>query len=169
MDAPSYVRKQIQTMRRFYQGALTGLTDEQFNWIPPGTANSIKASLIHLLAGEDMNIQRVLQGKPLLWDDEGWNRKIGVETRPGRDQGWDAIRETTIPLAPVLEYAQVVHAATDAYLADLTPEELERNVEFFVADARVADVLSILAVHVAGHSGEIAALRGIQGVKGLPF
>ncbi|HEX6817264.1 MAG TPA: DinB family protein [Ktedonobacterales bacterium] len=169
MDAPTYVRKQIATMRRFYQGTLKEMTDEQFNWIPPGTANSIKASLIHLLAGEDMNVQRVLQGKPLLWDAEGWNQKIGVEVRPGRDQGWDAIRETTIALAPVLEYAQAVHAATDEYLAELTPEELERKVDFFVPDARVADVLSILAVHVAAHSGEIAALRGIQGVKGLPM
>jgi hypothetical protein len=169
MDAIEYIRAQVGAMRRLCAGALEGLTDEQFNWIPPGSANSIKASLIHLLGGEDMYVQRVLRGKPLLWDSEGWNEKIGVATRPGRDQGWEEIRAKTLALAPVLEYAQAVHAATDEYLGRLTPEELERKVEFFIPDARVASVLTILVAHAAGHSGEIAALRGVQGVKGLPF
>ena len=169
MDVVEYIRAQVGALRRLSNGALEGLTDEQFNWIPPGSANSIKASLIHLVSGEDMHVQRVLQGKPLLWDSEGWNERIGVMTRPGRDQGWDDIKERTLAFGPVLEYAQAVHAATDEYLGRLTPDELERTVEFFIPGARVATVLSMLVVHVAGHSGEIAALRGMQGVNGLPF
>lgn len=169
MEAPEYVRKQIAASRRLSEGALQDMSEEQFNWIPPGMANSIKASLIHLLSSEDASVQRVLQGKPPLWEAEGWNERIGLSVRPGRDKGWDEIKEKTLPLAPVLEYAEAVRAATDAYLERLTPEELERKVEFFFGDSRVADVLAILAAHATGHSGEIAALRGIQGVKGLPF
>lgn len=169
MDAPEYVRMQMSTMRRLCDGALQGLTDEQFNWIPPGSANSIKASLIHLIAGEDMHVQQVLQGKPPLWESEGWGERIGLTTRPGRDQGWAEIKEKTLALAPVLEYVQAVRTATDEYLERLTPQELERPVEFFIPNARVATVLSMLVAHEAAHSGEIAALRGVQGVKGLPF
>jgi uncharacterized damage-inducible protein DinB len=169
MDAAEYVRRQIAAVRRLSDGALEGLTDEQLNWIPPGTANSIKASLVHLLGSEDSFIQRVLRGKPLLWDAEGWGEKIGVSVRPGRDQGWDEIKQTQIAVAPVLGYARAVRAATDEYLEGLTPEELDRTVEFFFGDSRVADVLTILVAHATGHAGEIAALRGMQGVKGLPF
>jgi hypothetical protein len=31
------------------------------------------------------------------------------------------------------------------------------------------DVLAQLVVHGTGHMGEIAALKGVQGVKGLPM
>jgi hypothetical protein len=30
-------------------------------------------------------------------------------------------------------------------------------------------VLAMMVVHASAHAGEIAALKGIQGVKGLPF
>jgi len=30
-------------------------------------------------------------------------------------------------------------------------------------------VISILGTHLTGHAGEIAALKGVQGMKGLPF
>ena len=33
----------------------------------------------------------------------------------------------------------------------------------------VADVLCTLVVHSAAHAGDIATLKGMQGVKGLPF
>jgi uncharacterized damage-inducible protein DinB len=68
----------------------------------------------------------------------------------------------------LLEYQSAVRAATDAYLSTLTPEELERNVEFAGGERTVADMLLLACSHSLGHNGEIAALKGIQGAKGLP-
>jgi len=42
------------------------LTEEQLNWSPPGTANSIKVTLLHAVSGEDFFIHSLIQRKPLL-------------------------------------------------------------------------------------------------------
>jgi hypothetical protein len=69
------------------------------------------------------------------------------------------------------EYAKAVYAATDAYVAGLGPADLERKVDTgFVGEQTVGFVVgNILVWHVAEHNGEIAALKGAQGLKGLPF
>ena len=69
----------------------------------------------------------------------------------------------------LLDYAAAVGAATDNYIATLTTKELDRLVPIMGQEWPVADVLALLVVHASGHLGEIAALKGIQGVKGLPF
>ncbi len=69
------------------------------------------------------------------------------------------------------EYARAVYAATDAYVGGLSEAALERKVDTgFIGEQTVAFVLTnIAAWHVAEHGGEIAALKGVQGLKGLPF
>jgi hypothetical protein len=74
-----------------------------------------------------------------------------------------------LALAPVLAYAEAVRLATDAYLASLTDDELDRRVSFFGSESSVAGVLVRFVAHTAGHAGEIAAVKGMQGLQGLPF
>ena len=56
-------------------------------------------------------------------------------------------------------------------MAGLTPADLERKVDTgFIGEQTIAFVLGNIGVwHVAEHNGEIAALKGAQGLKGLPF
>lgn len=169
MDAREFIQIQIAAARRYNDSVMQDLTDEPFNWSPPGTANPIRASFMHIVAGEDLFVQTLLQGKPRLWETQGWATRIGVQATPGPGGGWDEVRNTPIPLASVLEYQTAVRAATDAYLAKLTAPEMERQVDFPGGKRRVAEVLAILAVHILGHSGEIAAVKGVQGLKDLPF
>ncbi len=169
MDAKEYIQRQLATVRRVCDAALTDLTDEQLNWTPPGTPNPIGAVLIHILAAEDRFIQAVLQGKPLVWQTEAWAERVGLKSLPGYGQGWEESKQTPLQLAPLLDYRASVRAATDAYIAGLTPAELEREVELIGSARPVADALAIMVVHIASHSGEIAALKGVQGLKGLPF
>ena len=74
-------------------------------------------------------------------------------------------------LAAFREYAKAVYAATDAYVASLAEAELDRKLDTgFIGEQTVAFVLSnVLAWHAAEHNGEIAALKGAFGLKGLPF
>ena len=72
-------------------------------------------------------------------------------------------------LAALQAYEQAVLATTETYLAALIPTDLDRTVAFIGGERPVADVLANLVVHSMGHAGEIAALKGMQGVKGLPF
>ncbi|MBM4456145.1 MAG: DinB family protein [Chloroflexi bacterium] len=168
MDAVEYVKRQIAAARRLLDAAMQDVSDEQFNWAPPGVANPIKSAFIHLVAAEDSFIQRAIQGKPRLWEAEGWGEKVGLTSALGRG-AWDETRAATLAVAPARAYEQAVRAATDAYLAGLTAEELDRQVSLFGGQRAVADVLALLVVHALGHAGEIAAAKGVQGVKGLPF
>lgn len=169
MDAKEYIQRQLNTARRVCDAAVGDLTDEQLNWTPPGTTNPIRAILIHILAAEDRFIQAALQGKPLVWQTEAWAERVGLKSLPGYGQGWDESKQTPLKLAPLLDYRTSVRAATDAYIATLTPAELDRQVELIGSQRPVADALAIMAVHIASHGGEIAALKGVQGLKGLPF
>lgn len=168
MNAQEYMRRQIVTVRRYNDAVLNGLTDEQLNAVPPGTCNSIGATFAHILTGEDRFIQMLGQNKPPVWETGGWGEKVGLAQMPGRE-GWEEVRNATYSLAALQAYAQEVYAATDAYLAALTDEEMAREVPFFNGPTPMADIISLMFVHTCGHYGEIAALKGVQGVQGLPF
>lgn len=169
MDIIEYIRRQIAAARRTSDGAMQDTTEEQLNWLPPSTANSIKATLLHTLTSEDDFIQVLIQEKPSLWDSGSWSMKIGLAIPPGRDGGWEEIKAATVPLAPVLAYGQVVRQATDAYVATLSAGDLDREVKIANQTLLVAALLVMLANHASSHAGEIAAIKGIQGVKGLPY
>ena len=169
MDAKTYVEKQIANMRSLTDDVVKDTTEDQFNWLPPGKLNPISAVLIHILGGEDFFIQNILQSKPRVWETGAWGAQIGIQIPPSPGHDWDECRCTRLALAPVLGYAQAVRAATDAYLAGLTAEELDRQVNFVGRTVPASQMLALLVVHAAGHAGEIAALKGMQGVQGLPF
>jgi hypothetical protein len=73
-----------------------------------------------------------------------------------------------VAIQPQLEYQAAVWAATDAFLATLTPEDLDRKVKFAGGERTVADIVLLSASQALSHMGEIAALKGAQGSKGLP-
>jgi hypothetical protein len=169
MNASEYVRQQVDEARRLKDAAMAGVTDEQFNWQPPGTLHPIKAAFLHTIAGEDSFFQKLLQGRPLVWETGDWAARIGVPQAPRPGQGWEEVRSTRLLLAPVLEYAEAVYGATNEYLARLTDEELDRPMTFYGRQTTVAGMLALFVVHMSGHVGEIAAIKGLQGVQGLPY
>jgi hypothetical protein len=170
MDARDFLQRQFSEVRRLGGAPVQEITEEQVNWAPPGTANIISAILLHQAGTEDAIIQRALRGEPRIWERDGWAEKTGVAMTPGRTGGWDECKEQAVPLAPVLAYADAVHAATDAYLAALTDEELSREVPWpFGGTRTVADMLALAAVHAVFHAGEVSALKGVQGGQGIPF
>ena len=169
MNATQFVHLQVAEARGLNNAAMAGVTDEQFNWLPPGTINPIKSVLLHTVAGEDLFFQSLLRDRPPLWVTGGWAERIGLAQAPGGGQGWEEARATELALAPVLAYAEAVRNATNEYLARLTDDELDRRVSFFGTDSSVGAVLVRFAAHTAGHAGEIAAVKGMQGLQGLPF
>ncbi len=169
MDAIAYIQRQVDGLRRQTNMTLQDTTDEQLNWAPPGTANPIGVTLLHTIGGEDLFVQQWLQGKPLLWESGNWSARIGVEAAPGGGRGWEECRQAHLSLAPIMAYQEAVCAATAEYVSSLAPEDLDRSITLFGREMLLADVLVLLVNHSTGHMGEIAALKGIQGVKGLPF
>ena len=169
MEILDYMRRQMAAVRSKVSMTMKDVTVEQFNWAPPGTMNTISATFIHLTSVEDDFVQGILQGKPRIWDAGKWSEKTGVKKTPGIGENWDEFKHLHLEPAAFLEYEQAVWAATDAYLAGLTAEDLDRKVKLGPRELTVAELLIMAANQSLSHAGEIAALKGVQGAKGLPI
>ncbi len=169
MNAVQFVKGQFAAVRRVSDAVTADLTDDLLNWTPPGTANPIAGTLIHSLYAEDSFIQKTMLGKSSIWDTGGWSEKIGLAVLPGRGAGWEEVRAGRYSVEAIRAYQEAVRAGTNAYLEVLTAEELDRQVALYGNQRSVADVLALLLTHTSHHAGEVAALKGTQGAKGLPF
>jgi hypothetical protein len=163
MDTFEFIRNMFAGSHRQIDAAMKDMTADQFNWVPTGTANPISATYIHSLNSEDFFVQAVLQGKPRLWEETNCAEKTGIVKTPGYGGGWEEFKHMRVEIATLLEYQQAVWAATEAYLARLTPAELDRKVKFAGGERSVGDMLILSASHTLGHAGEISALKGVQG------
>jgi len=64
MDIFEYIQHEFADMRHTAESTMKDMTPQLFNWAPPGTANTISATFIHLVHSEDHFIQEVIQNKP---------------------------------------------------------------------------------------------------------
>ena len=169
MDVLEYIQRQMAGMRRSVNNVMKDMTPELFNGATPGTANAISATFVHFMNAEDNFIHKVIQGKPSVWESDSWSEKTGISKPPSIGEDWSSYKHRQIAIQPLLNYQAAVWAATDAYLAALKPEELERKVKFAGGERTVADMLLLSVSQALGHAGEIAALKGVKGAKGLPI
>ena len=96
----------------------------------------------------------------------GWAPKIGLDMpKGGMEPDW----AVTLDLDLFRQYAAAVYQSIDDYLATATDAEIARIVDpGFAPPMPVgAFIANLLAWHVATHQGEISALKGVQGFKGL--
>lgn len=110
------LRREFALMRHHVTGIIQGLTKDYLLWAPPGVANPIGTTLLHVLTGEDRLIQGVLQGKPSLWEAGRWYEQIGIISLPVRGNDWTGVDLALLQAPALFAYAQVVDQATSTYL-----------------------------------------------------
>jgi hypothetical protein len=168
MNATAYLKTQIDSMRYLLDSALKSLTDEQITWTPPGTLSSIGVIWLHTIAAEDAFIS-ILAGQPKLWDTKGWAETFGLEKPPNIGEDWDVYEQGNLTVENLVAYTQDVQKQTDNHLAAITDDVLDEEIKFFTESDPKASVWALLVSHALEHAGEIAAIKGMQEVKGLPF
>jgi hypothetical protein len=140
------------------------MDDAQYNFKPGGTANTPAKSHVHAVTSLDFFLTGIAQGKPLAWGD--FAGQHGLPANPMEIWGFDG----QVPLAAMNEYAQQVQKNALAYVASLTDADFDREVETnFFGKKSVAFLIHLAGMHAVGHAGDMAAVKGIQGLKGLPF
>ena len=111
-------------------------------------------------------------GRSTVWESGDWAAKTGLDmSGPGarQTQEW-AQSSPQYDHAAFRAYAKAVHDATDDYLANVSDEGLESEFDAFGGKTSVARYLGTTCLwHVMSHQGESSALKGVQGLKGLPF
>jgi DinB superfamily len=156
---------------------MAGVTPAMVHATPPGIANPLGATYAHLVCSEDMLVQGMLkQSAPLSASAFAGNTGLS-EPMPNPGPEWsgyaDWTRRVRIDLAALQAYARSVYTATDEYLAGLQDADLERPMDLSfigLGQQTLGITLSVLVLHHIGtETGELACLKGIQGVKGYPF
>ncbi|MSQ28498.1 MAG: DinB family protein [Dehalococcoidia bacterium] len=103
--------------------------------------------------------------------------KSGLSSVPGGahgSPGWEQwIKSVQVDLPQLREYAKAVHAASDAFVAGLKPEDLDRPVDLAGFGLGVQTLnwafYNFIIGHAAQHTGEISTVKGCQKLKGYPF
>lgn len=146
-------------------------TVETTHWQPPGTANSIAATYAHALCSTDAILHRLFQSAQPLYEG-AWLDRTGVSSPQwSSDQEW--ARNVRVELKAAAAYGQAVFNAVDAFLMSLNGEDADREIDLsaFSLGARSLDwCLNALVIgHLNNLTGEISAIKGVQGGKGFPF
>jgi len=171
VEASALVRANLADAHWLLEQVVDGLTQEQLHWTPPGTANTIAATYAHVVASEDLFVQETLRGGRPMAEGE-WSGRHGISLPvPRRGADWLLwSRRVRVDLAAARAFAAAVYAASDDYLAGLDPDALARPPAAAVPGGQTLAWLlnNLLVQHAALHSGEVAVLRGLQGLQGLP-
>jgi len=161
-------RQTVRTWEWFEEG-VQDVTHEHANWWPPGTANSIGATYLHVMINTDVEINRLLLGRePLI--EASWNGDVGqnVAYDPERFDRWD--RHMEVDWERLRAYGRAVHNGFVESLGSITPAHLDRPVDMTRAGLGMWEGRDLLELHGSHHTrihgGEIACLKGLQGGVG---
>jgi len=151
---------------------MADVTADEAHWLPQGNANPLGATYAHLVLGEDGFVNGMLQGTAPLFATT-WAGRTGASEVPPEGPAWDQWgRQVRIDLPVLREYAQVVYAASDQWLASLSVEDMNRTIDLSPAGLGQQSLGWVLGAgvvgHVQAHWGEICCLKGLQGGRGYP-
>ena len=172
MNTQATLRQQLAGYHDILEQTIADCGQETLDRTLPGaTITSVGSVYAHVIFSEDGIVHGMLQGKAPLHQSQNWSARTGIQMPKAGEFTADWARGVKMNLPVFREYARAVYAATDQYVGSLSDADLERKVQTgFVGEQTVAFVISnILGWHAAEHTGEIAALKGVQGLKGLPF
>jgi hypothetical protein len=166
---------QLKAAHGALEQTMDGVTDEVAHFMPPGTANPIAGTFSHVVFTEDLFLHNFLtKTKPLL--ETKFKNKTGAsEIQPSDWQiaypKW--LKVVTVDIKQFRKYAKAVFAESETYLASLTDADLEKEVDmnaFGMGKRKTYDFMAnLISGHIYPIMGEIAVLKGIQGIKGYPF
>lgn len=167
MDAIELLRGQLKAAHQFLDMTVADCTEESTTRRDEGwNIKPICTIYAHIAASEDFMVNSFVRGATPLLLRDGWGEKLGIPDQPTLDK----MDNVTAPLSKLREYAAVVFKETDEYLAQASEAELDREIDTQIGRMpAIVFLANIAATHVPGHMGEIAALKGVQGLKGLPF
>ena len=179
-------RGRIAAVHSLWQQGVSDLTLAQVNHFERSGVLPIAFTLMHAIVGEDRNTARHLGANTLLWDEQGWAKRVGlVGTPPVRGTPMaDAERIRLGDVDAWRAYQSAVFARTEVALAALplshfSEKALDRPPAdklkgAFIAllvpegDFHVSDVCeAYLFQHAVRHLGELEHARALVGLGGL--
>jgi hypothetical protein len=173
-NAVNLLRSQYQTVENgWLEPTMQGVTAEQAHWqAPGGRAAPIGAQYAHHIFGIDFLILGfVRKGAPLA--ATSFAGKTGVSEPYPMEGDWNEwSRRVRVDLDALHQYAQAVYSALDAQLAEISDDNLATPIDMTpvgLGQQTLGSILTIMLIHGAVHTGEIAVTKGLLGLKGYAF
>lgn len=159
------LRRQSVKAWSWFEDTVSDVTVDQANWWPPGTANSIGATYLHVVINADVEISRLIhQREPLV---ERWDGTVGLPLPydPDRFDRW--VRHGPVDWELLRRYGSAVHTSVEDTVDGLTEAQLEMPVDMTRAGLGVWQGRDLIELHGTEHplqhGAEIAVLKGLQG------
>ena len=176
LTALQLLKDELKSAREIFEGTVADVTEEQLHKDPGGKALPLGSIYAHLAFSEDAIVQGMIQGKAPL-SSTIFQGKTGADLPfPAMDEKWSENNENwsknvKINLTELREYTKAVFAATDAYVATLKDEDLEKEIDLGTwGKQKLSQLLfGFIIGHMCSLTGEISVLKGLQGAKGYPF
>jgi hypothetical protein len=141
-----------------------GLTDDQADYRPSPSANSIAWLIWHSARVQDIQLAPIA-GVEQVWIRDGWVDRFALDL-PRNDSGYghgpNEVVKVHAPVELLAGYYHAVHELTLAFVAGVTAEDLARVVDPnwdppVTASARLVSIIDDCAQHL----GQAAYLLGI--------
>jgi hypothetical protein len=172
LTALTVLRDGLHSVHGMLDKALNGTTLEHWNFRPAEGGVSPFFSLWHYVRTEDNIVNFVIQGRNTVWLEGGYDQAFGLP-RTAQGTGMTAEQANAVALNDLdrwREYQGKVWAATDAFLATLSQDDLESRrvtIRPMGEMSLWAGLNGMCLSHGYRHVGEIEYARGIQGLGGL--
>ncbi len=167
MELLEYLQTSVKTVNEMVNTAMQELSDEVVNFEPGGTSNTIAQLLAHTICGQDVLINERL-GDDRSLHETGWAEKTGIPLERPLIWQRDAWK---LDLAGFDAYRKEVAQGAEKTFSAMAPADLDREIEWVRGPSRSVAMMTqaIFINHGLGHCGEISAIKGMQGLQGLPI
>jgi hypothetical protein len=180
------IAARVAAVHTLWQQGVSDLTLAQVNHLERAGVLPIAFTLMHYVVGEDRNVARYLGADPMLWDQQGWAKRVGLVGEPPQ-RGTPMADAERIRLGDVdawRAYQSAVFARTERALQALPPARFaEKAMDRPPADKLKGSFLGLLVPegeiriahvceaylfqHAVRHLGELEHARALVGLGGL--
>lgn len=151
-------------VREAVHAAVEGLGREQLTYRVDPAANTIAWLVWHLTRIQDDHVA-ALAGTSQVWHRDGWLERMGLPFGPdehGYGHTSAQVAAVDVPADLLLEYHDVVHAATVSYLEGVREEDYAEVIDrsWDPPVTRAVRLVSVVEDDMQ-HAGQAAFLRGV--------
>jgi hypothetical protein len=172
MTTIELLTQQLKDAHQVFLGTLEGITNDQANFQPQGKALSVAAVWIHVVESEDLFLSAI-SNQPTI--ESTMASQTGI-SQPQPTENWAEAypvwaKSVKADVDQLMQYTKTVFENSEKYIATLQPQDLDQTKD--LGQMGSATVLTIISGYMIGHcqsiTGEISAIKGVQGLKGYPF
>lgn len=170
-SAVELLRSQYREAGDWFMNTLTGVDDEVAAYAPPGgLVSPIAGQIGHILVGLDLFVLNTIGERPPLLFSDFAERRVFSEPPPESGEFLEWGQRITVDYANMRAYTSAIFQTIDEMLAGMSDADLDGEADFGpMGKQKVSWALNIMLLNTHIHTGEISALKGLQGLKGYPM